>query len=61
MPCGASRWHDDCSRGAQCSVLTRRGVDGATEGYFIPVKGRTVFEGGCPCLSRVLQRRKYRE
>jgi len=39
--------------------LTRRGVEGATDGGLALVKGRTASEGRRPCLPRVLQKRKY--
>ena len=61
LSCGASRRRGDGCRGVLCSALTRRGVEGTANGCFIPVKGRTTFEGGCPCLSKALQRRKYKE
>jgi hypothetical protein len=61
LSCDASRQRGDGRRGALCSALTRWGVEGAAEGCFKPVKGHTTFEGGCPCLLKVLQRRRYKE
>ena len=39
--------------------LTGLSAEGAADGGLAPVKGRTAFEGCCPCPSRVLQRREY--
>ena len=61
LSCGASRWSGSGCRARCPSRLVRRGAEGAADGGLVPVNGRTVFEGHCPCLPRVLQRRKYED
>ena len=55
LPCGASGRRGDCCRAYFPLRLTGRSAEGAADGGLAPVKGRTAFEGRCPCPLKVLR------
>ena len=60
LSCGVRGRCGDSYRTHCPLCLTGRTIEGVSDGGLILVDSRTVLEGRCPCLPRVLQRGEYK-